>query len=162
MARLVWSETDLAGCEWRGDVKEVEFQMSQLRSESYDDSKSASACLPEPCHPVVCRVTYVCVLRVSWGGGNQVTAGHHSAGDSWVTLAGFTCDRCSPTGTTVAEERFSRLVNATPKDLGNIPGRLFVGSCSDAVQWAGYHHELSMDSQWWAVGCHCSAESSVQ
>ena len=55
--------------------------------------------------------------------------------------------RCSHI-TTVAEKRFSTLVNATPQDFGGgPPGRLLVGSCSDAVQWAGYHHELSMDSQ---------------
>ena len=64
-------------------------------------------------------------------------------------------DRCSRI-TTVAEERFSRLVTATPEDFGaTSPGRLFVGSCGEAVQWAGYRHELSMDSQWWAVGHHC-------
>ena len=61
------------------------------------------------------------------------------------------------------EERFARLVNATLEDLGQRPpGRLFIGSCGDAVQWAGYRHELSMDSLWWAVGHHRSAESSVQ
>ena len=83
-------------------------------------------------------------------------------GGDWGALAGVMCDRCSYI-TTVAEERFSRLVHATPEDLGGrAPGRLFVGTCADAVQWAGYHHELSMDSQWWVVGCHRSAESSVQ
>ena len=52
-------------------------------------------------------------------------------------------DRCNRPTTTVAEERFARVVNATPDDLGQtIPGRLFVGGCDDAVQWAGYHHEL--------------------
>ena len=72
------------------------------------------------------------------------------------------CDRCTRV-TTVAEERFARLVNATPQDLGQTPpGRLFVGSCGDAVQWAGYRHEVSMDSPWWAVGHHRSTESSVQ
>ena len=84
-------------------------------------------------------------------------------GDYWGTLlAGVMCGRCNRI-TTVAEERFSRLVNATPEDFWARPsGRLFVGSCGDAVQWAGYRHELSMDSQWWAVGHHRSTESSVQ
>ena len=54
--------------------------------------------------------------------------------------------RCSHI-TSVEEKRFSTLVNATPQDFGCRPlGPLFVGSCSGAMQWASYHHELSMDS----------------
>ena len=50
--------------------------------------------------------------------------------------------RCSHI-TSVEEKRFSTLVNATPQDFGCRPlGRLYVGSCSGAVQRAGYHHEL--------------------
>jgi len=57
------------------------------------------------------------------------------------------CGRCDRV-TTVAEERFSKLVEATEKGLsGDVPGRLYIGSCSEAVQWAGHRHELSMDSQ---------------
>ena len=95
---------------------------------------------------VVCGVLCVwCVWCVCVVCVCRVCVGHRSA--DWGAIAGVMCDRCSRI-TTVAEERFSRLVNATPKDFGGgPPGRLSVGSCSDAVQWAGYHHELSMDSQ---------------
>ena len=76
-----------------------------------------------------------------------MVAGHHRVGDDWGVLAGFMCDRACRSST-VAEERFSRLVNATPNDLGDNPlGRLFVGGASDAVQWAGQHCDLNMDSQ---------------
>ena len=76
-----------------------------------------------------------------------MVAGHHRAGDDWGVLAGFVCDRACRSST-VAEERFSRLVNATPNALGdNAPGRLFVGSASDAVQWAGQNCDLNMDSR---------------
>ena len=87
------------------------------------------------------------MLCVFGGGSDQVVAGYHRAGEDWGVLAGFMCDRACRSST-VAEERFSRLVNATPSDLGdNAPGRLFVGSASDAVQWAGQHCDLNMDSQ---------------
>ena len=76
-----------------------------------------------------------------------MVAGHHRAGDDWGVLAGFMCDRAYH-NSTVAETRFSRLVNATPEDLGDkSPGRLFVGGARDAVQWAGQHCDLNMDSQ---------------
>ena len=31
MARLVWSSSDLEGCEWKGDVEEDKYDVSHLR-----------------------------------------------------------------------------------------------------------------------------------
>ena len=100
-----------------------------------------------PSSSVLSSMRVCCVSYGGEGGGDQVVAGHRSAGDDWGVLAGFMCDRACRRISSVAEERFSRLVNATPEDFGDNPGRLLVGSCSEAVQWAGYHCELSMDAQ---------------
>ena len=89
----------------------------------------------------------MCVLCVLREGSDQVVAGHHHDGDDWGVLAGFMCDRAHR-NSTVAEQRFSRLVDATPNNLGdNPPGRLFVGGFRDAIQWAGQHCDLNMDSR---------------
>ena len=70
-------------------------------------------------------------------------------GSLWGALVVVMCGRCDR-ATTAAETRFARLVEATEKEglSGDaIPGRLYVGSCSDAVQRAGHFHEHSMDTQ---------------
>ena len=66
----------------------------------------------------------------------------------WGTLVVVMCGRCDR-ATTVAEARFAKLVEATENQgvSGDVPGSLYVGSCSDAVQWAGHFHELCMESQ---------------
>ena len=65
----------------------------------------------------------------------------------WGALVDVMCGRCDR-ATTVAEARFAKLVEATEKGFsGDVLGRLYVGSCSEAVQWAGQFHELTMDSQ---------------
>ena len=79
-----------------------------------------------------------------------MVARHHRTGDDWGVLPGFMCDRACCHNSMVAETRFSRLVNATPR-LVNVaprpPGRLFIGGANDAVQRAGQHCDLNMDSQ---------------
>ena len=57
---------------------------------------------------------------------------------AFVVVSGGRCSRV----TTAAEARFAKLVNATEEShegMGEVPGSLYVGSCGEAVQWAGCH-----------------------
>ena len=86
--------------------------------------------------------------RVGLYGSVVLYTGQGSGEDMWGALVVVMCGKCDR-ATTAAELRFAELVEATEDEglKGNTPGQLYVGSCSDAVQWAGHLHELSMDTQ---------------
>ena len=84
---------------------------------------------------------------LSWGEeAIETLQGIVVLGGDWGALAGVMCDRCSRI-TTVAEERFSRLVNATPKDFGGGP----LDACSSAAAVAQCSGQVTTMSSAWIL-----------